>query len=67
MKTQGNSPIFDKSEPVEIKSNGLVGRVIDNTEMLDGEVKYTILLDDETATEDGLFCARESEIRGLKS
>lgn len=62
----GPKPIYDLTERVVIISNQLGGRVIDNTETLDGECKYTILLDDENATDDGLYCARESELRSPK-
>ena len=59
--------MYNLSEPVVVISNQLRGRVINNTEVIEGEVKYILLLDDETATEDGTYCARESELRGLKS
>lgn len=59
--------MYNLSEPVVVISNQLRGRVIDNTELIEGEIKYVILLDDETATDDGTFCARESELRGFKS
>lgn len=58
-----NAPVYGLSERVVIKSNQLTGRVIENSETIDGEIKYVLLLDDENATEDGTYCARESEIR----
>jgi len=57
---------FRITDRVVIQPMGLTGRVT-TLKTVDGEQAYTIDLDDQRATEDGTYCARESELKAQYS
>ena len=50
------------TERVTIFPAMLTGRIVEH-KLLDGEHAYTVELDDQKATSDGTYCARETELK----